>query len=91
MIIEKQKIGRLVEFVDYNHTYKTWEELKKYLKGKNIPFTEYKKVGTDGEDYGLEIIVDASDIYNILQEVWDDLKLVGNPMQLDYIIFYNED
>ena len=91
MLIEEPKIGKLVEFVDYNHTYKSWNDLKKYLENKNVSFTEYRKIGTDGEDYGLEIIVDAGSVYDVLQEIWDDLRLVGDPMQLDYVIFYCED
>jgi len=85
------KIGKLVEWVDYNHTYKSWEELKEYLSNNNIPFLEYNMCYPDNNRvFGKEIKISTEDIPDI-KKVWEDLKLVGNPDDLDYVIFYMED
>jgi len=85
------KIGDLVEWVDYNHTYKSWDELKEYLDKNNIPYSEYNMCDpVKNKIYGREMKISAGDIPNI-KKMWKDLKLVGDPIDLDYVIFYDED
>jgi len=85
------KIGKLVEWVDHNFTYKSWDELKEYLDKNDIPYTEYNmSFSNNNKVFGKEIKISVEDIPDI-KKMWKDLKLVGDPSDLDYVIFYDED
>lgn len=92
MKLDIERIGKLVEYVDYNHTYKSWDKIKKYLKNNSIYYSCYKMIGEDGEYLGWEIKVSTDDCqYEKIEKMWEDFKLVGDPVNLDYIVFYYED
>ena len=92
MKLDIERIGKLVEYVDYNHTYKSWDELKKYLRDNNIYYSCYKRIEEDGENLGWEIMVSVDDCeYEKIEQMWEDFKLVGDPVNLDYVVFYYED
>jgi len=88
----KRKIGKLVEWVDYNHTYMSWDGILDYLRDKNIPYSKYSLCDEDEGKYGEEIKIAVDDIdKETLLRMWKDMGLDGDPDNLDYIIFYQED
>ena len=85
------RIGDLVGWVGYNRTWTSWNELKEYLNKNNIPYIEYNVcVPIKNKIYAREIKISAYSIPNI-RKMWKDLKLTGDPIDLDYVIFYDED